>query len=129
MADAKEDFGAAANNLAWKLTEKGDNIDEALNYARIAKEQMPKNPSVMDTLGWIYYLKGSYLNAISELQDSVELVPDNPIINYHLGMSLYKNNKPDAASEYLAKALELNPEFKGAEEAKKVLEEIEAGAK
>ena len=39
----------------------------------------------MDTLGWIYYLKGSYLNAISELQDSVELVPDNPIVNYHLG--------------------------------------------
>jgi tetratricopeptide (TPR) repeat protein len=120
----KEDFGAAANNLAWKLAERGGNIDEALNYATIAKEQMPENPSVMDTLGWIYYLKGSYLNAISELQDSVELVPDNPVINYHLGMAFYKNNKPDGASEYLKKALELDPEFKGADEAKKVLEEI-----
>lgn len=123
----KKDFGAAANNLAWKLAEKGENIDEALEYARIAKEQMADNPSVMDTLGWIYYLKGSYLNAISELQDSVEKVPDNPVINYHLGMALLKNNKPVEAEGYLKKALELDPAFKGAQEAKKVLQDIEAG--
>jgi tetratricopeptide (TPR) repeat protein len=122
----KKDFGAAANNLAWKLAEKGENIDEALEFARIAKEQMPDNPSVMDTLGWIYFLKGSYLNAISELQDSVERVPENPVINYHLGMALLKNNKPVEAGEYLKKALTLDPGFKGAEEAKKVLEEIKA---
>jgi tetratricopeptide (TPR) repeat protein len=123
----KKDFGAAANNLAWKLAEKGENIDEALDYARIAKEQMPDNPSVMDTLGWIYYLKGSYLNAISELQDSVEKASDNPVINYHLGMALVKNNKPAEAGVYLKKALTLDPGFKGADEAKKVLQDIEAG--
>lgn len=123
----KKDFGAAANNLAWKLAEKGENIDEALEYARIAKEQMPDNPSVMDTLGWIYYLKGSYLNAISELQDSAERVPENPVINYHLGMALLKNNKPVEAKGYLEKALTLDPAFMGADEAKKVLQDIEAG--
>jgi tetratricopeptide (TPR) repeat protein len=125
----KKDFGAAANNLAWKIAEKGENIDEALQYAQIAKEQMSDNPSVMDTLGWIYYLKGSYLNAISELQDSVQRVPDNPVVNYHMGLALLKNNKPVEANEYLKKALELDPGFKGAEEAKKALDEIKAGVK
>jgi tetratricopeptide (TPR) repeat protein len=108
------------------LVERGGNIDEALGFAQVAKENMPKNPAVMDTLGWIYYLKGSYLNAIAELQDSVELVPDNAAINYHLGLAYYKNNQPDGATEYLEKALELEPNFKGAEEARRILNEIKS---
>jgi tetratricopeptide (TPR) repeat protein len=127
--ELKEDFAPAANNLAWRLAERGGNIDEALGLAQIAKEQMPKNPSVMDTLGWIYYLKGSYLSAISELQDSLELIPDNPTINYHLGMAYYKNNQADAAREYLKKALEIDPGFSGADEARKALKDLESAPK
>lgn len=78
-------FAPAANNLAWHLADRGENIDEALGFARTAKEQLPESPGAMDTLGWICYLNGSYLNAIAELQDSLELEPDNPIINYHMG--------------------------------------------
>ena len=57
--DIKKDFGPAANNLAWNLAERGGNIDEALTFAQIAKEQLPNSAAVMDTLGYIYYLKGS----------------------------------------------------------------------
>jgi tetratricopeptide (TPR) repeat protein len=117
-------FGPAANNLAWMLAEGGGNIDEALNLAQVAKEQLPKNPSVMDTLGWIYYLKGSYLNAISELKDSIEISPDNATVNYHLGMAHFKNNQKAEAKEYLKKALELKADLDGADEARRVLKEI-----
>jgi tetratricopeptide (TPR) repeat protein len=120
--EINKDFAPAANNLAWNLAEKGGNIDEALSLAQIAKEKMPKNSTVMDTLGWIYYLKGSYLNAIAELQDSVELAPNNPVINYHLGLAYHKNNQQDEAGTFLKKALELAPDFKGAEEARSILE-------
>jgi len=72
----------------------------------------------------VYYHKGSYLNAIAELQDSVELAPDNPVINYHLGLAYHKNKQPDEAKEFLEKALEINPNFKGAEEARNILKEI-----
>jgi tetratricopeptide (TPR) repeat protein len=82
----------------------------------------------MDTLGWIYYLKGSYLNAVAELQDSLELDPDNPVINYHLGLAYFKNSQPGAAKEFLEKALKIDQTFKGAKEARRVLEEIEATA-
>jgi uncharacterized protein HemY len=66
------------------------------------------------------------MNAIAELHDSLNLVPDNAEINYHLGMAYYKNNQADAAREYLEKALDIAPDFKGAEEARLVLEEITA---
>jgi tetratricopeptide (TPR) repeat protein len=124
--EIKRDFGPAANNLAWNLADRGGNIDEALTYAQIAKEQMPNSSAVMDTLGWIYYLKGSYLNAISEFQDSLARDPENPVINYHMGLAYFKNNQPDKAREYLQKALSLDENFDGAEEAKKVLEEIKS---
>ena len=58
----------------------------------------------MDTLGWIYYLKGSYLNAIAEFQDSLEHDPENPVINYHAGLAYYRNKQPDEAKKFLEKA-------------------------
>ena len=122
--EIKRDFAPAANNLAWTLAQSGGNVDEALGYARIAKEQLPRDPNVMDTLGWIYYLKGSYLNAISELRDSLEQNPDNAIINYHLGLAYYKQRQNEAAAEHFEKALELDKHFKGAQEAQNILEEI-----
>ena len=124
--EINNEFAPAANNLAWNLAEKGGNIDEALGYAQIAKQRMPQNAAVMDTLGWIYYLKGSYLNAIAEFRDSVELAPDTATIHYHLGMAYYRNNQLDAAKESLENALKIASDFKGAEEARKILEAIEA---
>jgi tetratricopeptide (TPR) repeat protein len=118
----------AANNLAWNLAEKGGNIDEALGFAQVAKEQMPDNGAVMDTLGWIYYLKGSCLNAIAEFQDSLTQNPDNPVINLHLGLAYYKNKQPHKAKEFLDKALNISQNFKGAEEARNILKEIETSA-
>jgi Tfp pilus assembly protein PilF len=123
--DIKRDFGPAANNLAWNLVERGGNIDEALTYAQIAKEQMPDTAAVMDTLGWIYYLKGSYLNAMAEFQDSLAKDPDNAVFNYHMGLVYRKNNEPAKAKEYLQKALDLDANFKGAEEARKTLKQLQ----
>ena len=45
------DFAAAANNLAFLLAEKGDQLDEALMLAQRAKEKLPEDPSVMDYVG------------------------------------------------------------------------------
>ena len=122
--EIKKDFAPAANNLAWDLATGGGNIDEALGYAQTAKEHMPKNSAVMDTLGWIYYLKGSYLSAISEFQDSLVSDPQNPVIQYHLGMALYKNGQFKEAREVLQKALSISKEFKGSDEARNTLDDI-----
>ena len=48
----------AANNLASNLADGGGNLDEALKFAQIAREAVPEDPNVGDTLGWVYYKKG-----------------------------------------------------------------------
>jgi tetratricopeptide (TPR) repeat protein len=122
--EIKPDFAPAANNLAWNLAEQEGDLEEALGYARIAKEKLPMNPAVMDTLGWILFLRGSYSEAVSELQNSVARDPDNPVIHFHLGMAYHKNRESDKAREALSKALSLQHDFKGSEEALKILQEI-----
>ena len=48
---------ACNNNLAWIYAENEGNVDAALPLAETAKEALPDDPSVSDTLGWIYYKK------------------------------------------------------------------------
>ena len=119
--DIRKDFAPAANNLAFLLAEHGGSIDEALGLAQIAKEKMPKNPSTLDTLGWIYYKKGLYRSAIVELEQSHEKIQINPIILYHLGMAYVKNGQKKEAKAALEKALTLNNKFPGYKQAQKAL--------
>jgi Flp pilus assembly protein TadD len=114
-------FAPAANNLAWNYAEYGGNIDIALALAQTAKEQLPDNPAVSDTLGWIYYKKNVFLKAVGLLKDSVEQQPDNPVYHYHLGMAYYKNGDGVQARQALNQALQLGRDFPGAPEARATL--------
>jgi len=118
------EFAAAANNLAYHLAERTSQYDEALKYAKIAKEQRPEDPYITDTLGWTYYKKGLYGNAVSEFIDVLKKLPDNPDVHYHLGLAYYKKEQFGLAKKQLLRALELNAKFAGADEASLVLEEL-----
>ncbi|OGP97885.1 MAG: hypothetical protein A2Z51_03220 [Deltaproteobacteria bacterium RBG_19FT_COMBO_52_11] len=117
-------FPPAANNLAYLYAEQGGNIDEALSLAQNAKGQVPDDPHIADTLGWVYYKKNIFSRAITYLQEANQKVPDNPIVRYHLGMAYYKNDNKGMAKTELAKALALSPKFPGAEEAKTILKTL-----
>jgi tetratricopeptide (TPR) repeat protein len=122
--DINPEFVPAANNLAFILIDQDRNFDEALGLARMAKEKLPNNPYIMDTLGWVYYKKGLYDLAIGEFSDSLAKIPDNAAVIYHLGMAYYKKGEKDKAREQLEKALNLQPDFPGSEDAKRVLAEL-----
>jgi tetratricopeptide (TPR) repeat protein len=122
--EADPKFAPAANNLAYLLADNEDKLDEALKYARIAKEKMPGEPSVMDTLGWIYYKKGLYDSAIQEFSDSLEKLPENATVQYHMGAALFKIGQKVSARTHLEKALALDANFDGADEARRMLSEI-----
>lgn len=119
------DFAAAANNLAYHLAERTDKFDEALRYARKAKEAFPEDPGIMDTLGFAYYKKELYGNAVSELLDSLKKLPDNPIVHFHLGLAYNKKGDKELARKELSRALEINKEFPGADIAQTLLEELQ----
>jgi Flp pilus assembly protein TadD len=120
----KPDFALAANNLAYILISTNQNPDDALALARRAKEALPDDPSVMDTLGWIYYKKGYYEIALRELRRSLKLSPDNAVVHYHLAMTLIQTGDTEQARALLEKALQLDDDFDGAEEARGILADL-----
>jgi tetratricopeptide (TPR) repeat protein len=117
-------FAPAANNLAFLLTERGENLGEALQLAQKAKGKLPEDPSVMDTLGWVYYKRGLYDLAIAEFAGSLEKLPNNASVHYHIGLAYSKKGDTGLAKEHLAKALQLDAAFDGAENARKLLAEM-----
>jgi tetratricopeptide (TPR) repeat protein len=102
-------FAQAANNLAWLYAEHGGDLDRALSLAKMAREHLPDDASVGDTLGWIYYKKNSVHHAIVLLEESAKKNHTNPTIHYHLGMAYYKKGEYEAARRALAQSLALNP--------------------
>ena len=92
-------------NLAWILLEEGSDPDRALELARNAYDQMPDQAWLMDTLGWAYYHKNAFGQAGWMLSQAQEKDPDNGIIQYHLGMTLYKQGKLLKAKEKLESVL------------------------
>jgi tetratricopeptide (TPR) repeat protein len=114
-------FAPAANNLAWILADQGKEMDRALELARTAHDAAPNDPSVADTLGWIYYKRGSYDSALPLLTDSAAKLTENPEVLLHLGMTQQKLGKTEEARVSLEKALKINPNVAGAEEARQAL--------
>jgi len=68
--------------------------------------------------------KGVYDIAIQEFTDSLEKIPDNATVHYHLGMAYYKKGNKELAGVELEKALSLDDSFDGSEEARKILSEL-----
>jgi Flp pilus assembly protein TadD len=77
--------------------------------------------NVLDTLGWILYRSGAYRSAVETLKECVAMQPKNSLFNYHLGMSYHKVGDKPKAKASLLKALELNPKFDGANNARSIL--------
>jgi tetratricopeptide (TPR) repeat protein len=117
-------FGPAANNLAYLYSEHGGDKEKALQLAQTAKEVLPEDPRISDTLGWILYKRGIYERAVSLLRESAEKLGDNAEVQYHLGMAYLKTGNPQAAKDSLANALKLSESFTGVEEAKRVLADL-----
>ena len=119
--DVDPGFAPAANNLAYLLADLNGDLNEALKLANIAKKANPDDPSIADTLGWVYYKRGLYPNAVSELSFAAEKLPENATVRYHLGMSHLKNGDKEKARQELEKALSLDSSFEGSAEATNAL--------
>ena len=69
----------------------------------------PKDGYFVDSLGWAYYRMGEYKKAVTELEKAVGLVPNDPIINDHLGDALEAGYKNEAVYQW-KRALIYKPE-------------------
>ena len=115
-------LGHAANNISFLLCEHFDskeNLEKAFELAKKALRLMPKNPDVRDTLGWVYYKMGDFKSATNYLKMAYAGNPRHALINYHLGMALYKENMLEESLQKLENALSAKENFNGKEQAEK----------
>ncbi len=110
----------ALNNYAYYLAIEGGDLDKAENMSRKAVFDQPENPTYLDTLAWILYLKGEYEEALEIQNKAVEnMTPDDESAAEfwdHFGDILYRNGQKEKALESWKKALDLDKDNKSVAE-------------
>lgn len=121
---SEPDNAVALNNLAYMMAEQGSNIDQALAYATRAKQRVPQDPDVSDTLGVIYIKKGMSDEAVRLLQDLVAQRPGVPMYRYHLAMALYQKGDKPTAKKQAEQALQSKPSKEDQDKIRDLLQKI-----
>lgn len=97
-----------ANDLASLLSERrGDpaSLERAFEIAQ--RFRTSEVPQYLDTLGWIYYLRGEYSSALPLLRNASQRLPGMGLASFHYGMALAALDQKEAAAEVLEKAINL----------------------
>ncbi len=121
---AINDAPIVANNLAMIYANEGNNLDQALQLAQAAKQRLPENADVDDTLGWIYYKKGLTSLAVGPLESATQRKPDNAEILYHLGLTYASLGDKAKARAALERAMKLDPNIAANETAQQALNSV-----
>jgi tetratricopeptide (TPR) repeat protein len=91
----------ALNYLGYSYAEQGTNLVEAEKLIKRALDIEPEDGFYVDSLGWVYYQKGDYKQAVEQLERAVNLTGSDPTITEHLGDAYRKLGKTrEAGHEY-----------------------------
>ena len=115
------------NGLAEALQEAG-RLDEALQVVSRALDLAPDSGPILDTYGWILFRQEKYGEAIEALEGALAMLPDHPIVLYHLGAARDAAGDDEVARQHLKRALEVAPDHEQAAEVRRLLEELTAGS-
>lgn len=99
----------ALNNLAYVLAESSMNLDEALTLAQRARNLVPNDPNIIDTLAYVYMKQNLVDRAIALLEEVVARHPEVVLWRYHLAMALHQKGLNERARRHLETALQHNP--------------------
>lgn len=117
----------AANNLAALLADYHHEDPESINHAFSLAHRFENssNPYFVDTLGWVQFRRGDLSQARVHLERAVAMLPDNPQLQYHLGMVLSRLGEHAAAVQALEKAVIDGADYPGIEQARTALLEAQ----
>ena len=99
------DNAAALNYLGYMLAERGERLDESVNYLKKALQMEPENGSFLDSLGWAYYKSERFDLAEDSLRRAADLLKGNSVIQDHYGDVLFKLGRYDDAIAAWTRAL------------------------
>ena len=104
------------NNYSYSLSERGLQLDRALEMATRAVEADSTSPSYLDTIGWVHYKLGNYIEAERYVRKAIDRGEASAVVHEHLGDVYFKLGQIEKAVEWWKKALEKDPENKGLKE-------------
>ena len=97
-----------ANNLASLLSTFRDSPEDQARAAAVSRRlRGTEIPAFQDTYGWIAYKQGEFEEALSYLEPAAEGIPNNALVQFHLGMTYLALERSDEAQEPLTRALEV----------------------
>ncbi|MEP7014171.1 MAG: tetratricopeptide repeat protein [Verrucomicrobiota bacterium] len=103
----------ACNYLGYMWAEHNIHLDEAETMIKRALETEPNNGPYLDSLGWVEFGQGKFVQALTDLQRAVEnMSRDDSVVFDHLGDTYLKLNRVPQALEAWQKALIIDPENK-----------------
>ena len=119
-----EQFPEAAampyNYLGYMWLEQDKNIDEAGELIRLANQLDPNSGAYVDSLGWFYFKKGRFAEALETLLRSERMIkaeegfdpddPENAVIYDHIAQAFYNLGYVEEALEYMEIAIGLDSE-------------------
>ena len=100
---------AALNFVGYMWADQGIRLKDAESKIRQAMALKPKDPFIVDSLGWVLFKQGRKAESLKTLQAAFTLRPDESIIAQHLGDVLTSMGRFDEAVNYYEIALKLGP--------------------
>ena len=79
------DDPTTCNFYGYLLALMGKDLDRAEELIGKALASEPQNGYYMDSLGWVFFMRGDYPRAIEELEKAAAVTRDDPVILEHLG--------------------------------------------
>ena len=114
----------ALNNLAYLEAEEGVDLDQALAHAQRARQKLPGDLDVQDTLALVYIRKNLTSDGIRMLRDLVSQRPDSAPFHLHLALALYQKGDRSWAKRELEIALRHQPSAKEQNKIRELLAKV-----
>ncbi|MBL4622593.1 MAG: tetratricopeptide repeat protein [Immundisolibacteraceae bacterium] len=103
------DNALALNALGYSLADRGVRLDEAHRLLTKALALEPKNPFILDSMGWAEYRLGNFEAALPLLRAALEIMPDGEVYA-HLAELLIATGNAQQAKTLLQKGLAEAPD-------------------
>jgi tetratricopeptide (TPR) repeat protein len=97
-----------ANNLASLMSTYREDAESLERASRIARRLRGSDfAPFQDTYGWIAYRQGDYEEALEHLEPAAAVLAEDPLVQFHLGMTYAALGRNEEALEQLRQAVEL----------------------
>jgi tetratricopeptide (TPR) repeat protein len=116
----------AANDLAWLLAQRREDLDFALALAERAATQVTAAHN-RDTLAFVQLQRGDPDAAMQTLEEALEVYPRDATLRYRLGLALLARGDEEGARTAIRESLAAGS-FPEAEAARSLLAQLEAPA-